>query len=314
MATGTGDFDRRISLHKLEVFCLVVDLGGVGRAAEHLFVAQPVVSAHVRSLQERLGTQLMYREGQRMRLTETGERVYAWARDTLARMRELAREIDEIEDGSGGAVALAASMSFGSYLLPDLLSDFRRARPHARITLHVFDPERAVGTVENGICDLAVVVGDGPLASRSLQAERLGDEPVLLVKAPETELGADPLPLAAIETLPLVLPPQGEARRTIVDRQLTEAGVTPRNIAIELGHPEAMKRAARRGLGAAFLTRSSVAQELESGVLQAIELEEDIVLSVPLVVVRESRRRPTPTQDALVAALREGLTARLMAR
>ena len=36
MAEG---YDNRISLQKLEVFCLVVELGGVSRAAEHLFVA-----------------------------------------------------------------------------------------------------------------------------------------------------------------------------------------------------------------------------------------------------------------------------------
>ncbi|WP_219412377.1 helix-turn-helix domain-containing protein [Pseudonocardia nigra] len=40
--------DNRISLQKLEVLCLVVELGGVHRAAERLFVAQPVVSAHLR--------------------------------------------------------------------------------------------------------------------------------------------------------------------------------------------------------------------------------------------------------------------------
>jgi len=50
--------DQRITLHKLEVFELVVELGGVSRAVDRLFVAQPVVTAHIRSLEQRLGTDL----------------------------------------------------------------------------------------------------------------------------------------------------------------------------------------------------------------------------------------------------------------
>jgi len=46
-------YDNRITLQKLEVFCSVVELGGVSRAAEHLWVAQSVVS-NARSFQTML--------------------------------------------------------------------------------------------------------------------------------------------------------------------------------------------------------------------------------------------------------------------
>ena len=69
-------YDNRITLQKLEVFCSVVELGGVSRAAEHLWVAQSVVSGHLRSLQDRLRVQLLYRDGQQMKLTKAGEQVY----------------------------------------------------------------------------------------------------------------------------------------------------------------------------------------------------------------------------------------------
>ncbi|MFE6848904.1 LysR family transcriptional regulator [Streptomyces sp. NPDC057686] len=48
-------FDKHMTFQKLEVFCAVVDLGGVSRAARHLHVAQPVVTAHLKSLERRLG-------------------------------------------------------------------------------------------------------------------------------------------------------------------------------------------------------------------------------------------------------------------
>ena len=79
--------DTRVTLTKLEVFSLVVELGGVSRAAEHLYVSQPVVSAHVRSLEERVGARLFYREGHHLVLTEAGRAVHGWATSAPARTR-----------------------------------------------------------------------------------------------------------------------------------------------------------------------------------------------------------------------------------
>lgn len=310
MGAAPTDFDRRISLHKLEVFCLVIELGGVGRAADHLFVSQPVVTAHLRSLQERLGTQLLRRDGRRTELTESGERVYAWASETLARTRELTREIHGLAEGEGGTIILAASMSLGSYVLPPLLSEFRRARPRAELTLHISDPEGALASVESGACDLAVVVAEAPPVSRLVSGERLGREPVVLVTAPRGVPHQDAVHATALETLPLVASPRTHVRRALVDRQLRRAGVVPRNVTIELGHPEAMKRATRRGLGAALLFRSAVEEELGRGTLREVKIV-DAELSVPVFVVQRVQKRLTPVQEQFVDALRDYLRRQL---
>ena len=62
--------DTRISLYKLEILCAVVDHGGVSRAAEQLYISQPVVTAHIRSLEERLGAELFQRAGRGVEPTE----------------------------------------------------------------------------------------------------------------------------------------------------------------------------------------------------------------------------------------------------
>src|SRR4051812_6364004 len=98
--------DTRISLHKLEVFITVVELGSVSRAAERLYVAQPVVSAHIKSLEERVGAKLLQRRDNRMVLTEAGEVAYSWARDLLTRSREMQREVEGLIDGSRGTVTV----------------------------------------------------------------------------------------------------------------------------------------------------------------------------------------------------------------
>jgi DNA-binding transcriptional LysR family regulator len=301
-------YDNRITLQKLEVFCLVVELGGVSRAAEHLFVAQPVVTAHVQSLQKRLRVTLLEREGHRMRLTDGGERVYKWARDTLSRTRELVRELDGLAEGERGTVAVAASMTVGSYLLPPLFADFRRRRPLAAITLSVSDPEQALDGVELGHADFAVVAAPSRPTSRALEAEIIGHDSIALVAAPQYEAGLSSVPVAALAELPLISSPAGQVRRNIIDDQLIALGVRPENVVMELGHPEAMKRATEAGLGMCLLFRTSVERELVSGALREVPIR-GVSLSVPLMTVLHVGKRLSPIQRELLDVVVERVGA-----
>jgi len=301
--------DNRISLQKLEVFCLVVELGGVGKAADHLRLAQPAVSAHLRTLQQRLGAQLLYRDGRRLHLTEAGRSAYAWAREVLSRSHELVREIEGIAAGEAGGAVIASSMTVGTYLLPPVLSDFRRARPQARITLHVWDPEHALDATEAGLADFALVVTDAPLEQRAFAAEPLGDEELVLVASQhDPQVGAEATP-AELARLRYVCSPGSLARRRLVDSLLRELGVEQREIAIELGHPEPMKQATQAGLGVCLLVRSSVERELREGLLREVAIQ-SAPLRVPITLVRRAGKRLTPLQGALVEAFRGALAAR----
>ena len=84
--------DSYFTLQKLEVFCLVVELQSVTRAAEQLCVSQPVISAHLRTMEAKLGVKLVKRSGRHIALTGWGERVYTWASDVMTRTREMERE------------------------------------------------------------------------------------------------------------------------------------------------------------------------------------------------------------------------------
>lgn len=108
---GAEVLDNRISLQKLEIFCLVVELGGVGRAAEHLMVAQPVISSHLKSLRQRLPLEIFERDGRNLRLTEAGESAYAWAKDVLGRTEKMTREIDGIAHGEVGRASVSSNMT-----------------------------------------------------------------------------------------------------------------------------------------------------------------------------------------------------------
>src|SRR5206468_970669 len=68
---------------QLAAFCAVVERRSFSQAAARLGVTQPAVSLQVRSLEKRLGTQLLDRSGRRVVPTEAGLRLYRGAQRLL---------------------------------------------------------------------------------------------------------------------------------------------------------------------------------------------------------------------------------------
>jgi len=302
-------YDNRITLQKLEVFCSVVELGGVSRAAEHLWVAQSVVSGHLRSLQERLGVQMLYRDGQKMKLTEAGEQVYQWASETLAETRELMRHLDDLHTISSGRLSLATSLTVGSYLMPPILAEFGRDRPGAVITMSVSDPETAFAAVASSDCDMGIVIAGAGYEHPNVQSEEIGREQIALVAATETLLEFETISLADLSEIPVVAPPAGNRARDAIDRLLAELGAGPQNVTMELGHPEAMKRVIRSGATACLLFRTCVEDELAAGSLREIPIE-DGDLTVPVLSIMRADRRLSSLPAQLIERTRAYLAAR----
>lgn len=299
--------DLRINLHKLEVFCSVVELGGVGVAAEKLFVSQPVVTAHLRSLEQRLGTKLFYRKGHHIHLTESGLVVHTWAQTVLGRSRELDKHLEGLLDGRQGTVVIGASMSVGCYRLPNLVWRFKSANPGAEIRLNITDTEHAVEETRTGELDFAVVVSDDEFAPHGVVAERVGTDEVVLVGSRGQETGGEEIPIERLAELPFVDAPAGIVRRTFIDKQLSRLGVPDRRVVLELGHPEAMKRASGEGAGVVFLFRSAVEKELRAGTLREIRVE-GVELVFPIFAVFRKGKTLSPLHRNLVDEIRIGLS------
>src|ERR671927_77231 len=82
---------------QLAAFCAVVERKSFSQAAERLGVTQPAVSLQIRSLEQRLGRQLLDRSGRRVEPTEAGLRLYASPQRLLV-MQEGAGVRQVIED------------------------------------------------------------------------------------------------------------------------------------------------------------------------------------------------------------------------
>src|SRR6266487_2082684 len=140
---------------QLAAFCAVVERKSFSQAAERLGVTQPAVSLQIRSLEQRLGRQLLDRSGRRVEPTEAGLRLYASAQRLLQLEEQLLEELASDDEGAvDGTLELGASTGPGGSVVPVLLCEFQERYPDVHVRLAVSgiassssgSSERAAGT------------------------------------------------------------------------------------------------------------------------------------------------------------------------
>jgi LysR family transcriptional regulator, transcriptional activator of the cysJI operon len=143
---------------QLAAFCSVVELRSFSQAAERLGVSQPAVSLQIRSLEQRVGQQLLDRSGRRVEPTEAGLALYRGAQRMLALEEQLLEQVASESAGTlRGRLELGASSGPGETVLPLLLAEFQRANPEVRVALIVSDTQTVVDRVARRELELGVV-------------------------------------------------------------------------------------------------------------------------------------------------------------
>lgn len=299
-----------ITLQKLRIFKIVAELGHFTRAAEYLNISQPVLSSHVRKLEERLGAQLFQRAGRGVALTAAGRRVLRWTTDVMIETADLQSDLSKILTGRLGATAISASPSVGSYALAQMVTDFIRNNPGIQIDLKITSPSEALESVRAGHSSFAVSLLDPSQPVGDLNIELLWEERYLLVCARNSPWAGRRLTLEELSEIPIITGNPSPVRRSIEDQKLLQLGITRRNVVLEFGHPAPVKQAVLEGLGCGFLFESTIVSELRDGQIMRAEVPElDLLNSIFLVVRR--RKTLAPMELKLIDHIRKASGNRL---
>lgn len=78
----------------LEAFAVFARHRNFTHAADELHVSQPALHTRIRKLENRLGSRLYVKQGRQLHLTDAGERLAAFANDTLDRTADFLSSLD----------------------------------------------------------------------------------------------------------------------------------------------------------------------------------------------------------------------------
>jgi DNA-binding transcriptional LysR family regulator len=292
---------------QLAAFCAVVERKSFSDAAERLGVTQPAVSQQIRSLEERIGQQLLDRSGRRVEPTEAGRRLYQGAQKLLSQERQLLEDVaGEAEGPIRGQLTIGASTGPGGTVVPVLLCEFAAANPEVKVELLIYDTQTVVDQVARRELELGVV-GATP-RNRAVAYEPFFRDEVVLVCQPKHRFAGKTITLDDLRGEPLIVMQEGAGVRQVIEDELRQAGTRLRDldVRLELGLQESVKSAVEAGHGVTFISRAAVEPELEAGSLAAARVK-GLEPSREISLVRAVGRVSTRVADAFVAFARDRL-------
>ena len=252
---------------QLAAFCAVVERKSFSQAAERLGVTQPAVSLQIRSLEQRLGRQLLDRSGRRVEPTEAGRRLYASAQRVLAAEEHLLDDLDADDEGAAltGTLELGASTGPGGTVVPLLLCEFQEQHPELGVRLTVSDTQTVVDRVAERELELGIV-GAGR-RHRGVAFEPFFRDEVVLACPSDHRFAGKTVSLEDLKTEKLIVMQEGAGVRQVIEDELRKAGVRLRDldIRLELGLQESVRSAVVAGHGIAFISRLAIEVDLAAG-------------------------------------------------
>ncbi len=296
----------RASLVQLRSFEAVVRLGGVGRAAQTLHLAQPTVSTQLKELSAALGLVLLEPRGRGLVPTAVGQRLAEAVRAMGACWQQFEEDAAALQGLKRGRLRIAA-VTTTEYFLPDLLGPFAKRYPGIEIELAVENRDAVVARLERGDDELAAMMRPPP--HLRLARWPFLENPLVLIAPLDHALGQRRrLRLVDLVAEPLLAREAGSGTRAAVEEAFAQKGVDwpPR---MALGSNEAIKHAVRAGLGLAVLSRHTLAADPATEGLRILPVAGFPLRGRWYLVWRQDRALSMPAR-AFVDDLRERLQLR----
>jgi LysR family transcriptional regulator, low CO2-responsive transcriptional regulator len=275
--------------------------GSLSAAAAAIGIGQPSASQHLRLLEAAAGQRLVERSGRGSNLTQAGKVLAGRAAQALASLGAAEEELHALAGLQTGTIHVGASTAPGAYLLPDTLGCFQREFPGVTVEVEIAASGEILDRLLAGRVQLAIV-GAQQADPRVRLEPFLEDEIVGIAKPGLLTLKEGKLNPTAIASLTLLGREPGSSSRALVERELRSIGIAPAAV-WKLGSTEAVKRAAREGLGIAFLSRYAVAEEAERGDLESFRLRGRPPLRRHFSIATLAGRPLSPSEQGFVATL-----------
>ncbi|WP_353686884.1 selenium metabolism-associated LysR family transcriptional regulator [Thermodesulfovibrio sp. 3462-1] len=260
-----------MDIHQLRIFISVFKNKSFSKAARELFLTQPTISEHIKTLEEELNCVLFDRFGKLIIPTKEAEILYEHACAVVEKLENLKEVLQKIKSAPSGNLHIAASSIPGTYILTRLISSFRKIYPEISIQIDISDSKTVIESLLSGKVTLGIV-GTKLHKSKIDYLPFMNDELVIVSPQFIEESFIEP---HEILKYPFIMREEGSGTRKEMERWLNEMGIDIEklNVACTLSSTDAVKEAIKNGIGISILSIHSIKDETEYGTLKIVRIK-----------------------------------------
>lgn len=257
-----------------------VTLGTVRAAADKLNVAPSAVSRQIALLEDELAMTLIERHRKGVTVTEAGELVLRYYRESLANEEDCVAKLQALQGLQRGHIQLAVGEGFVGDLMAGPLPEFHRHFPQLTVGITTAGSNEVVRMVESDEAHIGLLFQPGN--HPGIRSQAISRQPTCVIVHPDHELVAvaeqGPVSLQQLLEYPIALPEsQFGVRQLLAMVELREQFrftpvMTSNSIAV-------LKHFVRADMGITLLPEFVVAAEIADQQLVAIPVDNSLLAS-----------------------------------
>ena len=259
---------------RTDTFLTVCQTMNFTAAAKQLNITQPAVSQHIHFLEEQYNTSLFIYRNKQLFLTHSGEIL----RKHLLTMKNDEKNIkEELKSNFTGieTLSIGVTMTIGEYAIVDKLANFLIQHPEINVHLHYGNTLQLLKLLDNGQISMAIVEGNYPKENYS--RKKYSTEDYIAVCAASHHFFTDhPHTVNDLLYERLLVREKGSGTRNILEQSLIARGLHISDFIhyTQVENMHTIIDLLKKDCGISFLYKIAVENELQSGILREISLDD----------------------------------------
>lgn len=297
-----------MNLSYLKLFNTLATELSFSKAANLLYISQPAVSIQIKKLETELGFELFDRVGKQLQLTENGELLYQYTKKIFDLVDEADVVLTNKYSHLKGVIEIGASNTPGTYILPQIISEYSEAYPEVVINLHIGNTHEVEKMVLENRVDFAIKGGDVVYNSK-LYVEWLAEDELVFISSPKSSVaGRKEVEHCELANFKFVVHEKNSQLYSLVQQMLEKLNLLE-NINMTVGHVDAIKQAVKMELGVAVVPLSTVVDELRMGILSEFRMKGENWY-YPYNLIYNKDRHRSPATRRLMELVKERIKER----
>lgn len=147
-----------MDIQHIRYFLAIAKYGSFSKAAEKLYVTQPILTRCVKNLETELGVPLILRSTRSFSLTDAGRILAEGGADLLVQHQDLYRRIQDVTTAQTGDVQISCPGILLDMYFPQLVTQYHKEHPGIRISIRESGTRSVVQDVLDGTADIGLVM------------------------------------------------------------------------------------------------------------------------------------------------------------